>query len=114
MAEAGPVANVAIEPGHNKVYDRTWGGAKANPRAVINASGLIQAVPGIWYGWLVTVAVATAPLLIRDGGASGAIIDIVPVGAIGTYKEHTNGKTCGINIYLDLNGGTGTIVPYTL
>jgi hypothetical protein len=60
----------------------------------------------------VETAVATAPLLIKDG-SGGNLVDIIPVGsAVGTHLLLPFGVPCLEGIYLDQNGATGKIIPF--
>jgi len=58
--------------------------------AGLTADALVKTGKGIYTGYTVTVAVAVAPIVIRDATSAGAgdIIDVIPIGATaGTTKQ---------------------------
>lgn len=104
-------ANMGVEPGHDKNFDRTWGGGKANPSANKTASAQIKATPGKYFGYTVIAVTATAAIYIRNGtDATGEIKEVIPIGtAAGATKALPYAREMSLGIYIDFNGGTGTV-----
>lgn len=66
----------------------------------------------VYYGFVVTTATATATLLIRNGSA-GTVLGAIPVtSAIGYNQFPAVGIGADDGLYLDLNGGTGTVTIF--
>lgn len=76
------------------------------------ASAIVRSPNGVYYGYTINVTTATAAILIRDGqSASGTIIDTIPTGtAAGNLKSFSYGLGTKNGIFIDFNGGTGTVV----
>lgn len=111
---AAHVLNVAVEPGHDSTFDRTWGGAMAKT-ASLSADGQIGAAgPCIFYGYLVTTIVGAGVINIRDATAAGTgtIIEIVAAAAaVGTQELYPVGIYCANGCYADF-ASTGTLTFY--
>lgn len=87
---------------------------KVNASPSFTASGALGLNNAVYYGYTVTVVTATAAIFIRNGGASGQIIDVIPVAtAAGATKSLSNGLATS-SLYVDFNGGTGTLVLHYL
>lgn len=109
---AGHVANMAREPGHDDVMQRNWGGPlhEIGPTAH-TASGQAFVGPAVYGGWVVQAATATAIIYVRHGiDATGPVIDKIPVGsAIGDKSVLPAQIDCPNGVYIDFNGGSGTV-----
>lgn len=106
------VNNVADEPGHDETYDRTWGGPRASRTNAITADTQVKASAGIYYGYIVTTATASAAISIYDNTAeSGTVIDVIPAStAVGKYISPV-GIACTTGIYAGYAASaTGTII----
>ena len=78
----------------------------------------IKASPGVYYGYIVTVATAVGAIDIRDSltAGGGTVIDTIPSGtAAGSRQVMHTGITCSAGVFADYAAGTtGTIqVLYT-
>lgn len=79
----------------------------------MTVSGLVGGASSssLYYGYNCTVVTATAAINIRRGSVSGQIIDVIPIGtAAGNTKGTPHGLQCEGGIFVDFNGGTGTLV----
>lgn len=79
----------------------------------MTASGLVGGASSssVYYGYNVVVVTATAAINIRRGSSSGQIIDVIPSGtAAGSTKHTAHGLQCEGGIWVDFNGGTGSLV----
>lgn len=106
------VSNVAVEPGHDSTLDRTWGGGKATHTAAITSDTQVKSSAGVYYGYIVTTATATAAISIYDNTAeSGTVIDVIPAStAVGKYISPV-AITCAQGIYAGYAASaTGTII----
>lgn len=76
----------------------------------VNATGVVSAQPGYYTGYVITTAVATADVVVYDNAsaASGTIIDVIPVGAAGGFKNLAAPIKVRNGIYASF-GGTGTV-----
>lgn len=78
----------------------------------LTASAAVGQDQAVYHGYTVTVVTATAAIYIRDGGASGKIIDVIPSAtAAGQTKSLSYGIATN-SLYVDFNGGTGTLVVH--
>lgn len=105
------VANVAIEPGHDSTFDRTWGGGMAKATSLTADGQVGVAGPCIYYGYFVTTALSAAVINVRDAtsAGSGTIIDIVAASAAAGVKNQLPiGVYCANGCYADF-AGTGTV-----
>jgi uncharacterized protein YraI len=85
--------------------------AKAKPSPSLTASGAVGQNNGVYHGFHVTVTTATAAINIRNGSATGQIVDVIPSGTTaGTRYTNEAGIALDGGIYVDFNGGTGTVV----
>lgn len=105
------VVNTAIEPGHDALFNRTWGGPLAK-KVSLTADGQVGiAGPCVYYGYLVTTALSAAAVNVRDAIAAGSgdIVDIIAASAaIGVKNFLPGGVYCPAGVYADF-GGTGTV-----
>jgi hypothetical protein len=79
----------------------------------MTASGLVggPSSSSVYYGYNCTVVTATAAINIRKGSVSGQIVDVIPVGTTaGTTKGTPHGLQMEGGIFVDFNGGTGSLV----
>lgn len=108
------VKNVAVEPGHDSTFDRTWGGPRCTPIRVTTSTQVVSGA-GMLYGFTLTAGsgatlaiyngTSTAGTLVYGGAASETLG--VPKSASGGGA----GVYCSAGIYA-LTGGT--TVAYTL
>lgn len=83
---------------------------KVNASASLTASAAVGSNNAVYHGYTVTVATATAAINIRRTSATGQIIDVIPATtAAGTTKSLNHGIATD-SLYVDFNGGTGTLV----
>lgn len=106
------VKNVAVEPGHDSTFDRTWGGARAVPVRVTTSTQVVSGA-AMLYGFLCTAG--SSPTLNLYNGTSTAGVLVYGGGAsetLGSPKSIINGGGvyCSSGIYA-LTGGT--TVAYT-
>lgn len=67
----------------------------------------------VYYGYTITVVTAVASILVRKGSATGQIIDLIPSAtAAGASKDRNLGVQCDGGLFLDMNGGTGSVVIF--
>jgi hypothetical protein len=80
--------------------------------ASLTGSGLVgNGGASVYYGYTVTVVTATAAINIRKGSVSGQIVDVIPTAtAAGQSKSLAHGLQCEGGVFVDFNGGTGTLV----
>lgn len=84
---------------------------KVKPSASLTASAQVGQENTTYHGYTVTVVTATAAINIRKGSASGQIIDVIPIAtAAGATKDYSTGIAMDGGLFVDFNGGTGTIV----
>ena len=84
---------------------------KAKPSASLTASAQVGQENAVYYGYTVTVVTATAAINIRKGSSTGQIIDVIPIAtAAGATKDYGLGVACDGGLFVDFNGGTGTLV----
>jgi hypothetical protein len=77
----------------------------------LTASAQVGQSNAVYYGYTVTVVTATAAILIRKKSTTGQIIDVIPAAtAAGTSKDRSLGIACDTGLFVDFNGGTGTVV----
>jgi hypothetical protein len=77
----------------------------------MTASGAVGGKPGVYHGYTITVVTATAAINIRNGSASGQIIDVIPSAtAVGSTKYNSDGIAIDGGIWVDFNGASGTVV----
>lgn len=86
--------------------------AKVKASPTLTASGSVGQNNGVYHGFHVVVATATGAINIRDGGASGQIIDVIPAStAVGTRYSNEAGISVDDGIFVEFNGGaTGSVV----
>lgn len=105
------VNNVAIEPGHDSVLNRTWGGPLAK-KVSLTATGMVGiAGPCVYYGYLVTTAPSVAVTVRADAatGGTGDIVDIIAASAaVGTAHDRPFGVYCPTGVAANF-GGNGTV-----
>lgn len=79
---------------------------------VMSASGLINANLMKYTGFYVSTTTATAAILIKDGASSsGTVIDTIPSGTAAGFRAMAPYPIMlNTGLYVDFNGGTGTIV----
>lgn len=106
------VKNVAVEPGHDSTFDRTWGGARATPVRVTTSTQVVSGA-AMFYGF--TCTAGTSPTLSVYNGTSTAGT-LVYGGAtsetLGSPKSLVNGGGvyCSSGVYAVVGG---TSVAYT-
>lgn len=102
------VADIAAHPGEDGASDRTWGGSKWS-FSVKSASGSVKSTSAVYAGVIVTAAIATADINIRDGGVAGTIIDVIKSGtAVGPRSIPP--VACTTSLYVEfVSGATGTV-----
>jgi hypothetical protein len=85
---------------------------KVNYADPITASTKLRERTAVYFGYTVTVVTATAAVLVRDGvDNTGTIIDVIPIGTTaGTTKSLAQGLALTDGLFIDFNGGTGTLV----
>lgn len=84
---------------------------KVNASPSLTASATVGNNNAVYFGYTVTVATATAAILIRQG-SGGQIVDTIPAAtAAGATKSLANGLALS-SLYVDFNGGTGTVVVH--
>jgi hypothetical protein len=84
---------------------------KLKPSAAMTASGQVGQENATYHGYTVTAVTATAAILIRKNTLGGQIIDVIPVAtAAGATKTFDEGIAMDGGLFVDFNGGTGTIV----
>lgn len=78
----------------------------------MTATGQIGLENSVYYGYTVTVVTATAAINIRKTSTTGQIIDVIPSGtAAGVSKLYGEpGVAADGGLFIDFNGGTGTVV----
>lgn len=104
------VVNVAIEPGQDSTFDRTWGGRMPTSKAALTATGQVGATgPRKYMGYVVTTALSAAAITLYDNtSAAGTVIDVIPAStAAGLGKEMA--IPCSTGIYASF-AGTGTVL----
>lgn len=105
------VLNVAVEPGQDSNFDRTWGGGLAKAVSLTADGQVGSAGPCIYYGHVVTTALSAAVVNVRDATAagSGTILDIIAASAAeGVKNLPPVGIYCANGCYADF-AGTGTV-----
>lgn len=108
------VADVAVHPGENSTFDRTFGGAMAKYVSKTADAQVGVAGPCLYYGYTITAATATNVIEIRDSSSAGAgtVLDSIAAStAIGTTKSYPYGIYCATGLYIDFTG-TGTVVVH--
>ena len=78
----------------------------------LSADGVARAVPGWYYGYIVTTVMSANASTIYDNAsaASGTVIDVIPASsAAGTQKIFPYPIPVSNGIYVDI-GGTGTVL----
>ena len=84
---------------------------KTKPSASLTASAQVGQENAVYYGYTVTVVTAGAAINIRKTSLTGQIIDVIPTAtAAGATKDYSLGVQCDGGLFVDFNGGTGTIV----
>ena len=110
-----PSADLAVHPGEDSVFDRTWGGGLCKS-ASLSADGQVGvAGPCVYYGYVVTTALSAAVCNVRDAtsAGTGTIIDIIAASAAaGTQVNLAAGKYCANGCYADF-AGTGTVTFFS-
>ena len=109
---AAHVLDVAIHPGEDSTFDRTWGGSKAAGKSALTGSAAVGAAGARqYYGYIVTTALSAAAITIYDNTAgSGTVIDVIPASTIaGTRGVLSCPVPCTNGIYASF-AGTGTVV----
>lgn len=104
------VVNVAVEPGQDSVFDRTWGGRLPSSKAALTVSGAVGAAGGRKYhGYIVTTALGAGAVTLYDNtSAAGTAIDVIPAStAAGAFRECA--VPCTNGIYASF-ASTGTIL----
>ena len=77
----------------------------------LTATAQVRLENAAYHGYNVTVVTATAAILIRKGSATGQIIDVIPSGtAAGATRDYSSPISMDGGIFVDFNGGTGTVV----
>ena len=73
---AAHVLDVAIHPGEDSTFDRTWGGSRAAGKAALTGSGAVGAAGArMYYGFIVTTALSAAAITIYDNTtATGTVL----------------------------------------
>lgn len=76
----------------------------------ITATGQVSALPGRYWGYVVTTELSAATVTLHDGTtAAGTIIEIIPAStAAGVTKNLASGIVCKNGIYATV-AGTGTV-----
>lgn len=106
------VADMAVHPGEDSTFDRTWGGAKASGKTALTGSGAVGASGARqYYGYIVTTALSAAAITIYDNtSAAGTVIDVIAAStAAGTRGVLACPVPCTNGIYASF-AGTGTVV----
>jgi hypothetical protein len=86
---------------------------KVKASASLTATGQVGQENAVYYGYTVTVVTATAAIYVRKGSVTGQIIDLIPVTtAAGASKDRSLGVQCDGGLFVDFNGGTGTLVIF--
>jgi hypothetical protein len=84
---------------------------KTYASATLTATGQVGQNNAVYYGYFVTVVTATAAIFIRKGSATGQIIEVIPIAtAAGGGKDYSYGTAMDGGIFVDFNGGTGSLV----
>jgi len=109
---AAHVVDVAIHPGEDSTFDRTWGGPRAAGKAGLTGSGAVGAAGArMYYGFIVTTALSAAAITIYDNTAgSGTVVDVIPASTgAGTRSVLPCPVPCTTGIYASF-AGTGTVL----
>ena len=107
------VKNVAVEPGHDKTFDRTWGGARAVPVRVTTSTQVISGA-AMLYGFCCTAGSSPTLSLYNGTGTSGTLVyGGAASETLGSPKALINGGGVYLSVGLyALTGGTS--VAFTL
>lgn len=81
---------------------------------VVTASGVVSKNDGAYVGYTITVVTAAAVIFLRDGSDNaGAIIDAISIGAAaGANRNLAVPLRFKTGLYIDFNGGTGSVVVH--
>lgn len=81
---------------------------------VLTASGAASTYDGNYVGYVISVITAAATIFIRDGADNtGAIVDAIPAGtAVGAVRNHATPIRIKKGIFVDFNGGTGSLTVF--
>jgi hypothetical protein len=106
------VQDLAVHPGEDATYDRTWGGPKATSKIALTGNGVIKAAAGYFYGYIVTTVTATAAIQVFDNAStnSGTVIDTIATAtAVGHYVLPTP-VPCTNGMFAQFGTATGTVL----
>lgn len=107
-----PQTDLAVHPGEDATYDRTWGGNKASSASAKTGTAAVKASAGYYYGYTVTTALSAAAITIYDNAsaASGTVIDVIAASTgAGSTKNLATPVPCANGIYASF-AGTGTVL----
>lgn len=104
------VVNVAVEPGQDSVFNRTYGGRMASSTAALTATGSVGAGGARKYhGYVVTTTLGAGAITLYDStSATGTAIDVIPAStAAGAFRDCA--IPCSNGIYASF-ASTGTVL----
>lgn len=110
-SNAQHVMDVAVHPGEDSTFDRTWGGPKATTKAAATGTGTVVSGAKYYYGYIVTTALSAAAVTIYDNtSAAGTVIDVIAAStAAGVRGVLACPVPCSTGIHA-VFGGTGTVL----
>lgn len=111
-SNAQHVLDVAVHPGEDSTFDRTWGGPRASNKSSLTGNGAVgTAGARMYYGYIVTTALSAAAITIYDNtSAAGTVIDVIAAStAAGTRGVLPCPVPCSTGIYASF-AGTGTVL----
>lgn len=107
------VKNVAVEPGHDSTFDRTWGGARAIP---IRLSTTTQIVSGaaMLYGFTCTAGTSAVVTLYSGTSVAGTLVYGGGTETVGAPKSLINGGGvyCSAGLYGTVSGTSPAFTVY--
>lgn len=110
-SNAQHVLDVAVHPGEDSTFDRTWGGPKATTKAAATGTGTVVSGAKYYYGYIVTTVIGAGTVTIYDNtAASGTVIDLIPAAtAAGTRGVLPCPVPCSTGIHA-VFASTGTVL----
>lgn len=113
--EAGAmhVKNVAVEPGHDSSFDRTWGGSRAIPIRVTTSTQIVSGAAMV-YGFTCTAGTSAAISMYSGTGVNGTLVYGGGTETVGSPKSIINGGGvyCSAGLYGTVGGTSPAFTVY--
>lgn len=109
-SSAAHVLDVAVHPGEDATFDRTYGGRMPASKSALTASGAVgSAGARKYHGYVVTTVLGAGAITLYDNtSAAGTVIDVIPAATVAGIRVEC-AIPCSTGIYASF-ASTGTVL----